>query len=496
MANVHVFIFRRDLRIHDNLALYNLVAKVKPGTDYILPLFIFNAKQIDPKSNKYFNKNSVEFMIQSLMSLNEDLQGKLFLQHTDTTDIDVLESIKKKLHQLRKPSKAVLASVSFNMDYTPFAIQRDEDIQKWCRNHSIDCHTAEDYTLLPINTLLTKSGTFFSVYTPFYKNFMTQHSNVPESKNIDSNLLVNKLLYPKPLVVHGSIKPQAMHAYYFNEPNLLLYVKGGRQNGLAILNKIKQGTYREYDKERDYPFLDKTTRLSAYLKFGCISIREAYHTIKQAYGVTHGLIRELVWREFYSCITFNRPRVLEAQIGKKNLPFREKYDDFPWKNNKQEWQLFVQAKTGFPFIDAGIKMLYATGFCPNRLRMVLAMFATKDLMTDPVIFEKWFAQHLVDYDPSSNSGGVLWSSSTGCDSQPYFRIFSPVLQTQRYDPEALFIKTWIPELASVSTKDILNWDNAHSKYKQQAQEGIINYPSPMLNHTERSKIVIETFKRF
>jgi deoxyribodipyrimidine photo-lyase len=483
--NIHIFIFRRDLRVQDNMALTRLLQNVN-SEDYVLPVFIFNDKQINPQQNKYFNKNSVEFMIQSLKELNSELSNKLHFFHTNKSDSIVLTSIVNTLKQ-HKPSYRV-KSVACNIDFTPYAIRRDEEIQNWCKKNSIEFITSEDYTLLPINTVLTGQGTFFSVYTPFYRKFLSHVNQVATPKSINIKDFTNSLFTDNSITFESSVKAGSLAQYYLNDPNPQLFVQGGRSRALDILLKIKRGDFKEYDKERDFPCKDKTTKLSAYLKFGCISIREAFDTIQKAYGIQHGLIQELVWREFYACVTFNKPRVLEGQIGKKNLPFREKYDTLQWENDAGLWKAFVEAKTGFPFVDAGIRMTYATGFCPNRLRMILAMFATKDLQTNPFIFEKWFAKHLVDYDPSSNSGGVLWSASTGVDSQPYFRIFSPILQTQRYDPEAKFILQWIPELQDVPIKDILNWDKTYKKYN-------VDYPAPMINHSEQSKKVIELFKR-
>jgi deoxyribodipyrimidine photo-lyase len=490
MINVHVFIFRRDLRINDNLELNKLLERIS-SDDVMLPIFIFNEKQIGPKANSYFNKNSVEFMIQSLVSLNNSLNNKLVYFHTNTDDIDILNTIQKKINSSRP--KQQLASVSFNIDYTPFAIKRDETIRAWCTHNDINCYTSEDYTLLPINTILTGTGTYFSVFTPFYKKFLTmEQDKVPKIGMVDDTKLIKTLHNMKLTSFDGSIKSPSIHDYYLKQSNEHLFVKGGRDNAMLVIDRIRQGAFKEYDKERDYPQLDKTTKLSAYLKFGCLSIREAFNSIKETYGINHGLIRELIWREFYACIVFNKPRVLEGQVGKTNMPFREKYDKFPWnKNDKNEgWISFVKGETGFPFIDAAIRMLYKTGFCPNRLRMILAMFAIKDLQMDPIIFEKWFAKNLVDYDPSSNSGGVLWSASTGCDSQPYFRIFSVTLQTERYDPEAKYILTWIPELKQVPVKDIINWETSYSKYAN------VKYAKPIVVHKERAKLIIQKFKDF
>lgn len=472
----HIFIFRRDLRIRDNLAWNTLSKSIEGTTDYIVPIFIFNPAQIDPKQNKYFNKSSVEFMIQSLRSLEQDLDNNISYFHGD--DISVLNSIKSGV-------KDQIKSISFNRDFTPFAIKRDSMVSDWCEKHKTTLYTEQDYTLLPLNTVMTGQKTFFSVFTPFYRKMLTLVNDIPAPVSVSKSTKQLKTIDTK-----FSVNSKDIDSYYLNDANPDLYVKGGRTNALAILNKIEKGEFKNYDHERDLPYLDKTTKMSAYLKFGCISIREAFATIKAAHGVSHGLVRELIWREFYANITFNKPRVLGGQVGKKNLPFKEKYDSFKWQTNKIWWNAFVNAQTGFPFIDAGIRMLYKTGFCPNRLRMVLAMFATKDLLVDPVVFEKWFAQNLVDYDPSSNSGGVLWSASTGVDAQPYFRIFSPLLQTERFDPEAKFIKRWLPELDEVSVKDILKWDKSYSKYPQ------IKYLAPIVNHTERSKVVIQMFKEF
>jgi deoxyribodipyrimidine photo-lyase len=479
----HIFIFRRDFRLHDNLAFTALQEEVHKEGGVIYPIFIFNPKQIDPKQNKYFNKNSVEFMIQSLHSLDKALDNKITYFHGD--DIEVLKTIKKSLN-------IDIKTVAFNTDFTPFAMKRDAYINSWGIKNKIKVLSKEDYTLLPLNHVKTGAGTYFSVFTPFYKKVLLHVKDIPspqDNKNI-------KLSSVSTIPSSKDIKRYIVYVdeidkYYMNNPNHYLYVKGGRQNALNILAKISKGEFSNYDKERDLPYLDKTTKLSAYLKFGCVSIREVFDTIKKEYGVNHGLIRELIWREFYANITFNKPRVLEGQIGKKNLPFREKYDNFNWNSNLNTqiwWSAFMKGQTGFPFIDAGIRMLYKTGFCPNRLRMILAMFAIKDILIEPIIFEKWFAQHLVDYDPSSNSGGVLWSASTGVDAQPYFRVFSPWLQTERYDPETVFIKKWIPELNEVPIKDILKWEKKYVDYEH------IQYPKPIVNHTERAKIVMSLFK--
>lgn len=483
-------IFRRDLRIHDNLALLHLLDKAKDDANsFIVPVFIFNNKQIDAKENGFFNKNSVEFLVQSLMSLNDALADKLVFIHSLGNDIEVLDSIHQKL-------KNSFVSISFNADYTPFSVNRDNEIRSWCKGKNVECFTFEDYSLLPMNTVLTGSGTFFSVFTPFYKKFLSMSEAVLKPRMIDAAVLKSKLYTSSkmPLAsVKGLIKSKKdINKYYFADSNSKLFVKGGRDNALEIIKNIKSNAFVEYDRQRDYPALkDKTTKLGAYLKFGCISIREAFDAIKVTYGLQHGLIRELIWREFYSLIVWNKPRVLDGQIGKKNLPFKEKYDDIKWSYNKTMFQKWCDGNTGFPIVDAAMRQMNTTGWMHNRCRMIVASFLVKDMLMDWTLGEKYFAQKLVDYDPASNNGGWQFSSSTGVDAQPFFRIFNPFSQSLKFDSECDYIKRWVSDLKDVSPKHIHTWDVSYELYKDKT-----TYPPPMLVHKEQSEKAIALFKRY
>lgn len=471
---VHVFIFRRDLRVHDNLAWNKLWKEhVQPG-DKILPIFIFNDTQIDPKKNPYYSQNSVDFMIQSLNSLNEDLNGNLHIFHTSKSDIQVLEGLWSKY-----PS---LTTIATNADFTPFAIKRDDEINRWCVKHKITYVEAEDYTLLPINTILNNKNTFFSVYTPFYRRFL-QHTDTivkPWTVNFDIHTLIKS--ENKRNSINHSVK------------NTQLFVQGGRKHALDILNRIKKGEFKNYDKERDIPFLDGTTRLSAYLKFGCVSVREVLDAMTQAYGIHHGLVRELIWREFYANITFNKPRVLSGQVNKsqENKPFKEKYDQQKWSFTAQQkdwFKAWCEGTTGFPIVDAAMRQLNTTGWMHNRCRMIVASFLIKDLLIDWRFGEKYFASQLIDYDPSSNNGGWQFCSSTGVDSQPYFRIFNPFSQSLKFDPEALYIKRWVPELQNIDSKDIHKWND----YKIREKYDV--YQHPIVDHKKQSKLALEFYKK-
>jgi deoxyribodipyrimidine photo-lyase len=492
MINYHIFIFRRDLRINDNLALSQLLNNItNRDNNIILPIFIFNSKQVDKDTNKYFNKNSIQFLIQSLESLDKQLDNKLVYIHTDKDDIDVLEKLKQKIETKRPMSK--LVSISFNIDYTPFAIKRDEQIKSWCEDNNIELIIKEDYTLLPINTVLTNSKTFFSVFTPFYKKFLTLSSNIPQVVNIKHKELI-KLLCKTPPIIDETIKTKSnIRNYYFNDPNKSLFVIGGRDNAINIIKKIREGHFEYYDKERDFPSLkDKTTKLSAYLKFGCVSIREVYYALLDTYGLNHGLIRELIWKEFYACIVFNKPRVLTGQTSKTvNLPFKEKYDNVKWSSNNEWFQLWCKGETGFPIVDAAMRQMNTTGWMHNRCRMIVASFLVKDMLMDWTLGEQYFAQQLVDYDPASNNGGWQFSSSTGVDAQPYFRIFNPFSQSLKFDADCEYIKKWVPELQDIDNKSIHTWDISYKKNKNNTK-----YPKPMLVHKEQSKKAIELFRQY
>lgn len=485
MGAIHVFIFRRDLRVHDNLAWNKLMKDhVKPN-DKVLPVFIFNDTQVDPKKNKYYSRNCVEFMTQCLHSLDEDLNGNLHMFHTNKSDIQVLDRLLSEF-----PSITTVAS---NADFTPFAIKRDDEINRWCVKHKLTYLEAEDYTLLPINTVLNNKHTFFSVYTPFYRRFLQQLDGVVKPSTADFD--VNSLVKNK----QSDNSVDATSKYYGGVRNPNLFVQGGRRHALGIISKIKKGDFKDYDTRRDIPSLDGTTRLSAYLKFGCVSVREVFAAVLEAYGKDHGLIRELIWREFYANITFNKPRILAGQVGSnrshENLPFKEKYDGLKWSmtGQQKEWfKAWCEGTTSFPIVDAAMRQLNTTGWMHNRCRMIVASFLIKDLLIDWRIGEKYFATKLVDYDPSSNNGGWQFCSSTGVDAQPYFRIFNPFSQSTKFDPDALYIKRWVPELQDVNPHDIHKWDDekVRGKYVTTANA----YGAPIVEHKKQAKLALELYK--
>ena len=434
---IHIFLFRRDFRIHDNLALNRLIAVCGSGS--IFPMFIFNPAQIYAKNNPYFSNNCVQFMIESLDDLDKHIHVNYYESgggNGGDGDIDVFVELSNKYK---------IKTIAYNKDYSPFAIKRDGIIEEWASEHGIRIITEEDYTLYPMGAIRNNKDEPYKVFTPFYKKSLAIKVK-PVSGGGGGGVSV--------LNVIKHIKRFDKHRYY--EPNDDIAVRGGRDKALERFKKIMT----DYAKTRDYPAMDKTTRLSAYIKFGCVSIREVYYNYKNV----KELQRELLWREFYANILYYFPHVL-------GNAFKVQYDNVKWTNNKEWFKRWCQGKTGYAMVDAGMAQLNKTGWMHNRLRMITAMFLTKDLLIDWRWGEKYFATKLVDYDPASNNGGWQWSASTGTDSQPYFRIFNPDLQLKRYDKDYEYIRTWIPAFET------------EPKIEK------------IVDHKERSAIAIHEFKR-
>ncbi len=238
--------------------------------------------------------------------------------------------------------------------------------------------------------------------------------------------------------------------------------------------------FRDYKTRRDFPFEHGTTRLSAYLKFGLCSIREIHEAVSKQLGILHPLIRQLYWRDFYIHIAFHFPHVFKRA-------FKPRYERIQWSYDSSLFQMWCEGKTGFPIVDAGMRQLNTTGWMHNRVRMIVASFLTKDLHIDWRWGERYFAERLVDYDPSVNNGNWQWAASTGADAQPYFRIFNPWRQQKRYDKECKYIKKWIPELSKVKANIIHKW------FKPTNLDSEISYPKPIVDHKEESQFAKELF---
>lgn len=496
---VYLFIFRRDLRVVDNTAWKACILDARRAgspQQRVFPCFIFQEAQINPARNPYFSSNTVEFMIQSLHDLNtrqfpDAHQGAKsgengpvhFFHSKKEGDLDVLSQLQKRFQKAGDPITAIYC----NRDITPFAKKRDALIQAWCETHSIECKTYTDYNLL--DDLAEQKP--YQVYGAFWKRFGTSRSiRNPETLADLRTIPVSFATLPLPPHASSWIRSAKSLSHYYKDPNPNLAVQGGRGPALAILDRIRaKKQFIHYLSQREFPALDQgTTRLSAYLKYGCISIREAYHTIRITYGKDHGLLKELFWREFYDQIAIHFPRVLQGES------LRQRYDHIRWNTDRTAFQAWTQGRTGFPIVDAAMQQLNTTGYMHNRMRMVVASFLVKDLFLDWRWGEKYFATKLVDYYPTANNGGWTFASGSGADAQQYNRIFNPWLQSEKYDKDAIYIKHWLPHLADVPAKHLHAWHQYH-KHPTYPDYAKLNYPAPMVDHAKQAAETKQKYAR-
>jgi deoxyribodipyrimidine photo-lyase len=446
MHNKSIFIFRRDLRLHDNIGLLNALKSSK----FVIPVFIFTPEQV--KSNRYKSNSAIQFMITSLLELNESLKKK-----------------RSKLYTFYgKPSQVIkslknIDAVFVNKDYTPYSTKRDNKIKKMCKKHNIKFITYEDILLNPAGSIRTGEGNVYTKFTPYHNKAKKIKINKP-IKNNHSN-------YYK-----GAIK------IYKNYNKLYKYddfvsVQGGRKNAIKILRSMKK--FKQYNKKRNM-LTWKTTHLSAYIKFGCVSIREVYHYFKKHLTSTNDLFKQLYWRDFYYNISYYYPHAFGYSMKKK-------YDKIKWNINQTWFNKWCKGNTGYPIVDAAMRELNQSNFMHNRGRLIVSNFLIKLMGIDWRKGEKYFAQNLVDYDPCVNNGNWQWSASSGADSQPYFRIFNPWSQAEKHDPNCEYIKKWIPELKDVPNDDIHKWYDNYKKYNV--------YVKPVLDYKKQRMKIIKMYKK-
>ena len=450
-----LFIFRRDLRIIDNNGLNLLNDKCKN----IFTIFIFTPEQVG-NGNKYKSDNSVQFMIESLQDLASQISkagGHLytFYGHNDTVVADCIKAWNINL-------------VCFNLDITPYAKERDSKIIKMCEHMKTYVMYDYDYYLHQPGTIVNGSGEPYQKFTPYYQSALKKKVDAPAGDrkihfSNSSSHIPNKITLD-----------QALKRFTKVNPDILVH--GGRVNAIKQI-RIASKNIIKYSKTHN-DLTKPTSQLSAYIKFGNISIREVY----KIFRTKHDFIRQLYWRDFYAGVLYSFPRVLGHAL-------KPKYDKVHWHHNNNWFKAWCDGETGFPIVDAGMRQLNATGYMHNRARLIVASFLIKTLLIDWKEGEKYFASKLTDYDPASNNGNWQWCSSSGADSQPFFRIFNPWRQTEEYDPDCEYIKTWIPELKDVPNKDILNWEIEYVTYKD------IKYPKPICDYKEQKDKVLSMYKK-
>ncbi|MFT4308059.1 MAG: cryptochrome/photolyase family protein [Candidatus Woesearchaeota archaeon] len=430
-------VFRRDLRLEDNTALNEALEH----SERVSCVFILDPRQADPQRNPYFSANAFAFMVESLIEIDEELQSRgarfaVFEGRADEVIAQLLEA-------------HCFDALFVNRDVTPFSEARDGAIAAVCEGAGCAFHSCDDVMLNPPGSILT-SGDPYRVFTPYWKR--AREIPIREPRTSVGAFFSLEALRPRAIPVPTAGPDRS--------------IRGGRRNALRILETLD--SLAEYAKQRDIPSEHSTSRLSAHLKFGTISIREAITASRRSFGEDHELERQLYWRDFYHQILFHNPGVLGRE-------FDPSYSGgIAWSEPGERFEAWKHGRTGFPIVDAGMRELLATGWMHNRVRMITASFLTKDLHIDWREGERYFAQHLVDYDPANNNGGWQWASSTGADAAPYFRIFNPWLQQKKFDPDAVYIKRWVPELSDLDANTI------HA-LETRRPDGLA-YPEPIVDH--------------
>ncbi|WP_222165629.1 cryptochrome/photolyase family protein [Edaphocola aurantiacus] len=430
MEQISIFWHRRDLRADDNAGLYYALKQQKN----VMPVFIYDTDILDELGDK--TDARVSFIHQSVEQLGElyAAQGS-GLRTFKGRPAEVFAALARQYK---------IEAIYCNEDYEPYARKRDQAIAQWCGQNGISFHAYKDQVIFSAREVLKSDGHPYTVFTPYSKvwkaklNDFFTHSYPTET-------------YYASLIQLNS-KPES----------LSLEALGFEQTSITLPGKnIKATQIREYSLTRDLPYLENgTTRLGIHLRFGTLSVRKL---VRHIIPLNETFLNELIWREFFQSILWHFPQVIHQS-------FKPQYDHIRWRNNEQEFALWCQGNTGFPIVDAGMRELNATGHMHNRVRMIVASFLVKDLLIDWRWGEAYFAEKLLDYELAANNGNWQWAAGCGCDAAPYFRVFNPELQQNKFDPDKQYIKKWVPEY------------------------GTGNYTEPMVDHKAAKERCISTYK--
>lgn len=410
--------FRRDLRLHDNAAFYYAL---KSGLA-VVPVFIFDTEILNDLEDK--RDSRVEFIYEAIRDMQRELEAMGSTMHV---------FYDKPLHVFKQLTELYpIQAVFTNHDYEQYAMDRDESIQKFLTTKGIAFYHYKDQVIFDGDEVMKDDGTCYTVFTPYSRKWRATLTDF-YLKSYPTKKYLKSVYRQKPIAI-PSLKAMGFEKVEEEFPS----------------SSFPKSIIKSYDKTRDIPSIEGTSRMSVHLRFGTVSIREL---AKQAGKLNETYLNELIWRDFYHMILAQFAHV------RKGESFRREFDRIQWRNDEKEFAAWCAGKTGYPIVDAGMRQLNTTGFMHNRVRMVVASFLCKHLLIDWRWGEAYFAKKLLDYDYAANNGGWQWAAGTGCDASPYFRVFNPYLQTKKFDPELKYIREWVPELDS------------------------FDYPQPIVEHT-------------
>jgi deoxyribodipyrimidine photo-lyase len=463
-----LFWFRRDLRDEDNAGLYYALK----SAEAVYCVFVFDREILEPLHAGADRR--VEFIWESVRELAAALErrgGGLIVRHARAS-----EEIPRLAAGLG------VDAVFTNEDYEPAARTRDEAVEKALSEAGIAMYRAKDQVIFEKDEILTQIGGSFSVFTP-YKNAWLKKVNDFYVKAYPVAGYAMRLARPRTASAIPSLE-----ALGFQRTNLRDLGLAPGMSGARALVEDFAARVKVYRTARDFPSVKGVSYLSVHNRFGTVSIRELARFARDArHPGADAWLSELIWRDFYFQILWHHPHAAKSA-------FKREYAKLRWPGTREHFKAWCEARTGYPIIDAAMRQLNTTGYMHNRLRMIVASFLAKDLLVDWRNGEGYFARHLNDFDLAANNGGWQWAASTGCDAQPYFRIFNPVTQSQRFDPKGEFIRRYLPQLAKVPDKAIhAPW--TMGPLTQEAVGCIIgrDYPAPIVDHAEQREKALALF---
>jgi len=461
---------RRDLRLYDNAALFHALK----NSNQVYVVFIFDTHILNKLKNKQDRR--IEFIHSSLSEIKEGLNR----QDSDLiVEMGEPESLIPKLI-----SKYKCDSLYINRDYEKYAHDRDNLIIKLLAKNQINTYTFKDQVLFEKDEILTQSNKPYTVFTPYKNNHLKKLAE-------EGIHLYDCDMYKSNFAKFSYKSIPTLEELQFEKTNLEDFnIPSGTSGGKKLLEKFNNNI-KYYSSNRNYPFIRGVSYLSVHNRFGTLSIR---HLAKMAIEADNDgsatWLSELIWRDFYFQIVANFPHVSE------NKSFKPQFENLQFENDINKFEAWKNGLTGFPIIDAAMKQINQTGYMHNRLRMIVSSFLVKDLLIDWRWGEQYFQDNLIDFDFSANNGGWQWAASTGCDSQPYFRIFNPTLQSEKFDKDGSFIKKYLPQLESLSPKQIhepwIHFEKNQDTFPIKLGE---DYPFPIIKHSEQRDKALAMYKK-
>ena len=431
MSKISIFWFRRDLRLHDNAGLYHALKSENP----VLPVFIFDKNILDKLEDK--KDRRVEFIHNAVSEMQDEL-------------LKIGSSLLVKYGSPEEIFPALLneydvSEIYTNHDYETYAHDRDNAVKEFAMSEGVEFKTYKDHVIFEKNEVLSGAGTPYTVFTPYSRKWKEKASDTSYLESYPNEEYFNNFLKAEEMPI-PSLADMGFEKVEYNFPS----------------KEVRENIVKNYVEKRNFPAIEGTSRLSVHLRFGTVSIRDL---ARKAKDLSETWLNELIWRDFYANILHHFPHVGQGHA------FRREYEKIEFRNNEVEFRKWCEGKTGYPIVDAGMREMNATGFMHNRVRMITASFMIKHLLIDWRLGEAYFAKKLNDFDLASNNGGWQWAAGSGCDAAPYFRVFNPRLQTEKFDKSLEYIKKWVPELNT------------------------FDYPQPIVDHDFARKRVLEVYQK-